>query len=170
MESLDGQYHEVNLSRPIVAVEVITLLDGIRPEQGGLEGPNWGYRGMLLWVDRGVRAKFHVTYVGGASDRVFVPWTSACSDPHCSGGGGGGWFNGAFQTSLSALGAVRLLVLCAFSFELHKHTLIDQLDGVCWCLWPCSLGTRHGSLRVLALLVISSPFSPDCVLYHLSST
>ena len=73
-----------------MAVEIITLLDGIRPKQGGLEGPNWGHRGMLLWVDRGVRAKFHMTYVGGASDRVFVPWTSACSDPHCSGGGWGG--------------------------------------------------------------------------------
>ena len=89
MESLDSQYHEVNLSRPIVAVEIITLLDGIRPEQGGLEGPNWGHRAMLLWVDRGGRAKFHVTYVGGASDGMFVPWTSACSDPHCSGGDGG---------------------------------------------------------------------------------
>ena len=54
------------------------------------EGPNWSYHGMLLWVDRGVHAKFHATYVGGASDRVFVPWTSAFSDPHCSGGGWGG--------------------------------------------------------------------------------
>jgi hypothetical protein len=48
LESLDGQYHEENLSRSIVAVEIITLLDRIRPDQGGLEGPNWSYHGMLL--------------------------------------------------------------------------------------------------------------------------
>ena len=24
-----------------------------------------------------------------------------------------------------------------------KHTLIDQLDGVCWCLWPCNVATRQ---------------------------
>jgi hypothetical protein len=30
------------------------------------EGPNWSYHGMLLWVDRGVHAKFHATYVGGS--------------------------------------------------------------------------------------------------------